>query len=231
LPESNQVGNLWIVDFLGAGAGYSVTQLLPQVLSGSAGMYSADVVSTQAHLSFASAVAIDPGGLVWVSGSGLVGPVTKIDAYNASKSGPDGGFQDTTLFSPAGIAFDSNGNAWVVGQGGDELSGFTNAGVPLPTTPVYGALKHPVGVAVDSVGTIWVTNGTATGNISKFAPGTGVPLEAFIGNLNAPVQLAVDASGNLWTANSGDNSVTVFIGLGAPTTTPLVGRTTDPRFH
>ena len=38
----------------------------------------------------------------------------------------------------------------------------------------------------------------------------------------APVGLALDASGNLWATSVGDNSVTEFIGLGAPTITPLV---------
>jgi hypothetical protein len=42
------------------------------------------------------------------------------------------------------------------------------------------------------------------------------------GSLGTPVGVATDASGSVWTTNSGTNTVTKFIGLGAPTVTPLV---------
>jgi streptogramin lyase len=86
-------------------------------------------------------------------------------------------------------------------------------------------LNQPVGVAVDSAGTIWVTNSTATGSLSQFQAATGTSVAASLGALNTPVEVAVDPSGNVWTADSGDNSVSIFVGLAAPTTTPLVTRT------
>ena len=135
------------------------------------------------------------------------------------------GYTDNALQGPAGVALDSAGRAWVAGTGGPELSGFTGAGTVAGNAPVYGVLNQPVGVAVDSAGTIWVTNSTASGSVAQFQAATGTSLNAALGSLNTPVEIAVDPSGNVWTANSGDNSVSIFVGLAAPTTTPLVART------
>ncbi|MES2393162.1 MAG: hypothetical protein V4555_16080, partial [Acidobacteriota bacterium] len=100
-------------------------------------------------------------------------------------------------------------------------------GTSLASAPIYASIATPTGVAVDSTGSIWVTAGSTTGTLSKFTALTGaaVPSAQALGSLNAPVQVAVDPSGNLWTANSGDNSVSVFIGIASATLTPLVART------
>jgi streptogramin lyase len=140
------------------------------------------------------------------------------------------GYTDNALQGPAGVALDAAGSAWVAGTGGPELSGFTAGGAAAGSAPIYslsngGALHQPAGVAVDSAGTIWVSNSTASGGLSEFQAGTGASVAASLGLLNTPVEVAVDPSGNLWTANSGDNSVSIFVGLAAPTTTPLVART------
>ena len=76
----------------------------------------------------------------------------------------------------------------------------------------------PAAVAYDSAGTAWFAGGTS---ISAFSGASAITPATGYGTLNAPQGIAVDASGNVWTANSGDNSVTIFIGLGAATTTPL----------
>jgi DNA-binding beta-propeller fold protein YncE len=39
--------------------------------------------------------------------------------------------------------------------------------------------------------------------------------------LNTPVGVAVDPSGNVWTTNSGENTVSIFLGLATPAVTPL----------
>jgi len=168
-----------------------------------------------------TAVAIDFSGNVWISNSGA-GTMAE---YSKTAGLISAGFTDNALQGPAGVALDSAGRAWVAGTGGPELSGFTAAGTIAGSAPIYGVLSQPAGVAVDSAGTIWVTNSTAAGGLSQFAASTGTSVAASLGSLNTPVEVAVDPSGNLWTADSGDNSVSVFIGLAAPTTTPLVART------
>ena len=168
-----------------------------------------------------TAVAIDFSGNVWISNSGA-GIMTE---YSKTASLISAGYTDNALQGPAGVALDSAGRAWVAGTGGPELSGFTAAGTTAGSAPIYGVLNQPVGVAVDSAGTIWVTNSTATGSLSQFQAATGTSVAASLGALNTPVVVAVDPSGNVWTADSGDNSVSIFVGLAAPTTTPLVTRT------
>jgi len=47
------------------------------------------------------------------------------------------------------------------------------------------------------------------------------PQDGDLGSLNAPMGVAVDLNGSIWTVNSGDNTVSQFIGLGSPTVIPL----------
>jgi sugar lactone lactonase YvrE len=174
------------------------------------------------------ALAVDPSGNVWAAnGTGVLTEYSKTFAQVSSNTG----YTDNALQGPAGIAFDASGNAWVTGQGGPELSGFTSSGTGIASSPVYNAngasLAQPTGVAVDGAGSIWVTSSTSIGYLSEFTAGTGAPVATSqtLGSLSSPVQVAVDPSGNVWTANSGDSSVTIFVGLAAPTVTPLVART------
>ena len=218
-------GNIWVANFLlipAAGASYisefTNTGTFQNGLTGG-GSVSAPV-----------ALAVDPSGNVWASNNGS----SVLTEYSKTivQVSPNAGITDNTLQGPEGIAFDANGNAWVAGQGGPELSGFTSAGASLSTTPIYNAsgasLAQPTGIAVDGSGSIWITNSTTAGYLSKFTAGTGTPIanaQTLGTPLSSPVQLAIDPSGNLWTANSGDNSVTIFVGLAAPTITPLVAKT------
>jgi len=209
-------GNIWVANFLPISGVYYVSEFT------NTGTFQNGLAN---NVSAPNALAVDPSGNVWISNnlSGYIAEYNKTFTQVSTGSG----FTDNALQGPSGIATDASGNAWVVGQGGPELSGFTSAGTPVTASPIYAALMQPTGIAVDSNGAIWVTNSTTSGYLSEFTAGTGVAVtsEQALGSLNSPVQVAVDPSGNLWTANSGDNSVTVFIGLAAPTTTPLVART------
>jgi streptogramin lyase len=203
-------GNVWV-------ANYNGNNVLEFNNSGSL----QNTLTAGSTISHPTAVAIDFAGNAWISNSGA-GTMTE---YSKTAALIAAGYTDNALQGPAGVALDSSGRAWVAGTGGPELSGFTAAGGVAGSAPIYGVLNQPVGVAVDSAGTIWVTNSTATGSLSEFQAATGTSTAAALGSLNAPVEIAVDPSGNVWTANSGDNSVSIFVGLAAATTTPLVSRT------
>jgi len=209
--------NIWVANFLPISSVYYVSEFT------NTGTFQ-NGLTGGGSVSAPSTLAVDPLGNVWATNS--TGVLTEYSKTFTQVS-PNAGFTDNALQGPAGIAFDASGNAWVVGQGAPEFSGFTSTGTPVAASPVYAALTQPTGIAVDSNGSIWITNSTASGYLSEFTAGTGIAVvsEQSLGSLNSPVQIAVDPSGNLWTANSGDNSVTVFIGLAAPTTTPLVART------
>ncbi len=59
-------------------------------------------------------------------------------------------------------------------------------------------------------GALYVFNGS-----TSISPSTG------FSTLSTPQGVAVDPSGNVWTTNAGNNSVSIFIGLAAPTLTPI----------
>lgn len=214
-------GNIWVANFLPLSSGYTLSEF------NNSGVFQNGLTG---NINAPAALAVDPQGNVWVSNSGSGDLAEYSKTFTQVSTGA--GYTDNALQGPAGIAFDASGNAWVAGQGGPELSGFGSTGTTLATTPVWSGsgttLAQPTGVAVDGSGTIWVSNSVTSGYLSEFAPGTGAPvsMEQTLGYpLNSPVQLAIDPSGNLWTADSGDSSVTIFVGLATPTLTPLVART------
>ena len=95
---------------------------------------------------------------------------------------------------------------------------------------------HPQGIAIDGAGTVWVGN-YLTNSISELngassaasgtfvSPSTGFGTDA---NLLAPYSVAIDASGDIWVSNSGNNTLTQFIGAAAPVKTPLAGPPQQP---
>ena len=92
-----------------------------------------------------------------------------------------------------------------------QLSGLRSTGLNLPT-----------GVAADGASNIWITNGVVAGSIAELnSSGTVLSPTTGLGSLNTPVSIGVDASGNLWTANLGDNSVSEFVGIASPVSTPI----------
>ena len=85
-----------------------------------------------------------------------------------------------------------------------------------------GGLTLPVGRRVTTAtDTAWFAN---TASISAFngtsSDYTGAATD-FALCKHRQSGIAIDASGNIWTANTGDNSVSVFVGLAAPVVTPL----------
>jgi len=76
----------------------------------------------------------------------------------------------------------------------------------------------PTAVAYDGGGNAWFAN---SASISEFSGSTAISPSAGYGTVSSPAGIAVDSSGNIWTTNSGDNSVSVFVGLGTPIVTPL----------
>ena len=124
------------------------------------------------------ALAFDADGSLWVSDarrfklasfseaqiatSGFLAPRVVISALAAS------------LASPAGIAFDTDGNLWVGNVGNQTVVSFSPAqlattGSPVPSVVLSsnaGSLNIPSGLAFDSDGSLWVMGGT--GALEKF---------------------------------------------------------------
>jgi hypothetical protein len=130
---------------------------------------------------------------------------------------------DGSLFGATGVAVNGSTVAMSGSVTGAQVAGaFTLAsstGATNSASPVSGGgLALPAAVAFDGSGKAWFANASS---ISVFAGSTAIsPATGFTG-LSGPAGIAIDPSGNVWTANAGDNSVSIFVGLGTPVATPL----------
>jgi streptogramin lyase len=135
---------------------------------------------------------------------------------------------DNTLQGPVAVAYDlQSSHLFATGfTTGSAVSGalseFSSADAASAVSPVVTGLSNPAGVAADGT-SAWIVNNAAAGSLYQIAYGTSTPTgpTAGFGALNAPVGVAIDPSGSVWTTNSGSNTVSVFIGLAKPVTTPL----------
>ena len=195
--------------------------------------------ATAAHLVGPNNMAVDAQGNVYISASGLSmvlkvatnGVVSVFAGNGLSGSGGDGGLAvGASLSYPAGLAFDSSGNLYIVdvfnsnvrkvdtngiistvaGDGGQ--GGFSGDG-GLATQAL---LANPQGVAVDKSGNLYIVDrgnqrirmvNASSGIISTIAgssttgySGDGGP--AAQATFNLPSSIAIDASGNLYIADT-----------------------------
>jgi len=212
----------WIVDY----GNSHLTHLSStgQALSGASGFSSPQIA-------FPVAAAVDSSHNVWVANQSN-GTVTRVS--------PDG--SQFTSFAccnaPSNLAIDRLGNVWVSNFYGDSISKVSAAGVVASNGYTGGGLNHPQSIAIDGAGNLWVANYRASA-ISEFAgassgpvaPGTALSPAGGLGGHTALEQsyaIVVDASGNIWVSNFASNTVTEFVGLGAPVRTPLIGPPATP---
>ena len=207
---NDSAGNAWVANF----GGNSITELGP---TGAAS--GASPITGAGALSVPTAVALDPAGNVAVANSATGQLCLFSNAAALQQCVSDG-----TLLGATALAISTGGNISVAGStAGPKVTGAftlgTNTGAVNAASPVSGGgLTLPVAVAYDGSGTAWFANSSS---ISEFSGTSAVSGSAGFGVLSSPSGIAVDASGSVWTANSGDNSISVFIGLATPAVTPL----------
>jgi hypothetical protein len=203
--------NAWVANF----SGNSVS-----VLKSTGVPFSASPLTDAGVISAPNGIAIDKNGYGWVSNSGAN---NFIFIQNSSGSFFYNQYTDNAIQGSAGLAVDANSNKWVAASGINAVSLFSGFAGASALSPIRAAgLNMPTGVATDSASNVWITNGAAAGSLSELSStGTLLSPATGLGSLNTPVSIAVDPSGNLWTADLGDSSVTEFIGIAAPTVTPL----------
>lgn len=214
---ADSTGNVWF-------ANYGNSKLT--LLSSSGAALSPPDGWGGASLSFPVALAVDYSHDVWVANQGGKLPTTRVSA-----DGTQVRDFDCDCDGASGIAIDRNSNVWIANYYGNSISEVNSCGTLVLDAAKGGGVLHPQGIAVDGAGTIWVANfqgnslsslsGSASGTPGAFlSPAAGFGTDA---SLLKPYGLAVDGSGNIWVSNSGNNTLTKFIGIAAPVKTPMIG--------
>jgi hypothetical protein len=179
--------------------------------------------SSDFHSTF---VVIDPSENAW-KGT-LVGNISIVNNSGASVGSAP--YNCSTCGDPSAAAIDANGVAWI--GAASSLLRFTTAGTYTNYSVFSGAgggLFDAYGVAIDGADNVWVANGmnasnAYTGALSEFTNGgmAVTPTLGYVSNTMATAHYAaIDGSGNVWIGNTGNGSVTVFVGVATPVVTPL----------
>ena len=157
-------------------------------------------------------IAVDSSGNSWVpsSGNNYIGELAAGATRGTSQFGPTNSYA---------LAVDANDNVWVAGVG-NEIQKTTNGAVKKTYTG--GGLNAPYMISIDGAGSLWVANSGAS-TVSGFtSAGAAISTAAFQTGAGGDCYAATpDGSGNLWTANT-DGSITMLLGLAAPTATPML---------
>lgn len=154
-------------------------------------------------------LAIDTGQNLWVSGS------PRVETLRSSGT-PVSSFSTNTFAS--GIAIDSLGHGWVVGQGRNlfrlTLPGKAEQFSQTVTSP-SGTEITPV--AVDGGDNVWFASSRLNA-LGKHDP-NGLALSPAGGytggGLKGPAGMAIDGSNTVWVANRDGNSISAFSNAGA----------------
>ena len=156
--------------------------------------------------------------------------VSALNSNAVDKFDSNGNFVGTlaTVASPRGLAFDPNGNLYVVSSanGGAVYEIPKTATSTLNQTPgavlsFAAGLADPRYLAFDASGNAYVSNtgtGGSTGYIEKYSllsPGLFNTPAVFAAGLGGPNGLGFDASGNLFVADYFDGNVREFSASGA----------------
>jgi Streptogramin lyase len=214
---ADTTGNVWFTNY-----GNSTVTLLSN--SGTALSPSTGWAATS--LSFPVALAVDFSHNAWVANQGGKVPITRIS--------PDGSqikTFDCDCEGASGIAIDRNSDVWVANFYGNSISEVNSCGTLVLDAAKGGGILRPQGIAIDGAGTVWVANfqgnslsvlsGSSSTTPGTFlSPATGFGTDA---PLSKPYSVAVDGSGNVWVSNSGNDTLSKFIGLATPVKTPMIG--------
>jgi len=212
----------------------------------------ADGVSTNAQFSWASAVAVDGAGNIYVADRYTIRKVTPAGAVTTlagspGHAGSNDGTGSTARFSDRdkGIAVDRAGNMYVADTFNHMIRKITPAGA---VTTLAGSIREgsadglgtnaafatPWGVAIDASGVLYVAD-SANHTIRKVTPAGAVSTVAGTAGtagstdgaasralFNQPRGMAVDSAGNIYVADTGNRSLRKITPSGLVTT--LAGR-------
>ncbi|MEI9967601.1 MAG: hypothetical protein WDM87_02860 [Terracidiphilus sp.] len=190
-------------------------------------------------------LAIDASGNIWISDSITLGALSEFYATGASSGMPISGTNGDTgggLADPWGLAVDGSGNVWLAdsGTGANRISLFSAGGSAISSATGYqgGGLNFPQGIAIDGAGNVWVANrGTnATSPPYPRQRYQRVQLRRYCNFILHWISGWPESNPphrrrwlrNVWVTNASLNSITEFVGAGAPVVTPKVANLLNP---
>jgi len=174
-------------------------------------------------------IAVDGANNVWVVNGGN-GEAVKLSAANGL---PLYSSASNLTAASAYAAVDATSQLWVPQGSPNSGAALFNTGSQFPTSFTPSSISNAVSVSIDGAGHVWIANaGGAAGvlpNLTELS-GTGAllstPGTGYQGSgtalITSPRGHEVDSSGNLWLSNGiNPSTVTEFVGIAAPTITPL----------
>jgi hypothetical protein len=181
-------------------------------------------------------IAIDGSGNVWVANGGN-GYVVKLQGAGGTTPGnlivDSGNILDAAT---AYGAIDSSGRFWVPQSSPDpDLEVFAAStavnSATYNSSPASIGNSNPSSISIDGAGHVFAVNAAAsipanvtvmTTSGSALSPGATGYVGTGTNLIATPEGSELDSSGNLWLVNGvNSSSVTEFVGIGAPTITPL----------
>jgi hypothetical protein len=131
-------------------------------------------------------------------------------------------YTDSSLNAPTALAVNSAGAIWVVNNGGNSITIFSNSGSVLSGSGyTRGGLSGPRFLAIDSSADVWITN--ANNSVSEFNS-SGSPISTSTGftgsGLSSPQMIAILTGNNIIIADSAASAVSK---LNASNGTPYAG--------
>ena len=171
--------------------------------------------------------AVPSSGKLWVSGSSGTAGANKLRAFSSDTLGTPATVEPSVVLtttpsvtSPKTVAFDKEGNLWVVDTAGTlkrfpanalGLSGEKSPDVIIGGDALDAGVPGPRSLAFDREGNLWVSI-SFSDKVLKYAANqlasSGEPIPAVeISALDGPTGIAFDDTGNLWLTSAGEARV------------------------
>ena len=158
-----------------------------------------------------SAIAIGPGGNIWVANE-IANTIMELNTNCQLMTDPADTSESAYYYSggtnPVAIAISAHDNIWVANRGsnnvvelsssGEELKDFSSSNGNYTGT-------GPDAIAINSYGDVWVANETS-GNVSEINPKLDTVTNFSVGS--EPDAIAIDGLNNVWVANFNSNNIT-----------------------
>jgi sugar lactone lactonase YvrE len=241
----DSAGNIFIADFQNNRIRKvsASTGIISTVAGNGTGGYNGDgIAATSAEIYLPDGVAVDGAGNIYIADdwncrirkvNTVTGLISTVAGNGTCGYGGDGIAATSSQINPGGVAVDSAGNIYVVGDSrirmvsastglistvaGNGTPGYTGDGIAA----ISAELNIPASVAVDSTGNIFIAD-FQNNRIRKVSASTGL-ISTVVGNgtggyngdgiaatsaeLNGPSGVAVDSAGNIYIADTNNQRI------------------------